>query len=108
MKLFYHFLIFVFVSLLLVACANIFTTNSKAPFSDKPSGLNRDNSNHADGLQRTKGERTADIAESFNYRSLLKARRWTDNQCYYKDVFGFKNIQTAIRQIAGISNIYKN
>jgi hypothetical protein len=40
MKLFYHFLIFVFVSLLLVACANIFTNNDEGKtLNIRPSGF---------------------------------------------------------------------
>ena len=39
MKLFYHFLIFVFVSLLLIACAHLFTTDDEGKtFNNKPSG----------------------------------------------------------------------
>lgn len=103
MKLFYHFLVFVFVSLLLVACANIFTTDSKTSFSNKPSGLNHDN--HSDNSLK---EPTANVAERFKYKRFLKGRRWTDNQCYYQDILHFKSIQLAIHQIATVNNIYKN
>jgi hypothetical protein len=49
MKLFYHFLIFVFVSLVLVVCARIFTTDSENETAKNGSPvLKRDSINQID------------------------------------------------------------
>jgi hypothetical protein len=49
MKLFYHFLIFVFVSLLLIACASIFTNDDEEKtLNTKPSGLEHNRNDRFD------------------------------------------------------------
>ncbi|MEN0052760.1 MAG: hypothetical protein AAGC65_03790 [Mucilaginibacter sp.] len=82
MKLFYHFLIFVFVSLLLIACANLFTTDREKELNQVPSGSKHSHSSRLDSSVKTdKQNNTPYIITSFNYKNFLKGRRWTDKQC---------------------------
>ncbi|MDN5287832.1 MAG: hypothetical protein JWR38_4106 [Mucilaginibacter sp.] len=49
MKLFYHFLIFVFVSLLLVACAHMFSNDDEGKtLNNRPSGLEHNRNDQFD------------------------------------------------------------
>jgi hypothetical protein len=82
MKLFYHFLIFVFASLVLIACANIFTTDSDTKnLNHEPSGLKHGHSNRSDSSAKADKRNNPYVITSFNYKKLLKTKRWTDKQC---------------------------
>jgi len=82
MKLFYHFLIFVFASLILVACANIFTTNPETKtLNHEPSEVKHNHNNQSDSAGQANKRDSPYVITSLNYRSLLKGKRWTDNQC---------------------------
>jgi hypothetical protein len=96
MKLFYHFLVFVFVSLLLIACANIFTTDHKVKaLNNEPSVLKRKGSK-PDVSVKADSKNSPYILAGFNYKNILKGKRWMDNQCDYKNNFYIKNIQLVI------------
>jgi hypothetical protein len=96
MKLFYHFLVFVFVSLLLIACANIFTTDHKVKaLNSEPSVLKR-KGNEPDVSAKAGSKNGPYILAGFNYKNILKGKRWIDNQCDYKNNFYIKNIQLVI------------
>lgn len=92
MKLFYHFLIFVFVSLVLVACANLFAHDGEGKM---PAGFEQEEQfdDSVGTVNQTHGPYTL---ASINYQSLLKGKRWTDNKCYYMNNFCLQNVQTAI------------
>jgi len=99
MKLFYHFLVFVFVSLLLIACANIFTTDHKEKaLNNEPSVLKR-KGNKPDVSVKASPPNSPYILASFNYKNILKGKRWMDNQCDYKNNFYIKNIQLVISHL---------
>lgn len=101
MKLFYHFLVFVFVSLLLIACANIFTSDRNVKtMNNEPQGLKHEHNNKRDGSVKNQVKNDPYIITSFNYKNLLKGKRWTDNQCEDNGNFYLKNIQMVIREFS--------
>lgn len=103
MKLFYHFLIFVFVSLVLVACAQIFSSDDEMKsFNNQPSEIKQQENqggNRPDSTAQVDLKKDFFTITNFNYSNLLKKRRWIDNQCVYNSVFYIKNVQMAINQL---------
>ena len=107
MKLFYHFLIFVFVSLVLVACAKIFTSDNEIKtFNNKPSEIKQEHNNQPDSIAQTDLKQDFSIITNFNYKSLLKTKRWADNQSNYNSVFYIKNVQMAINRLGQYAQQY--
>jgi len=107
MKLFYHFLIFVFVSLMLVACAKIFTSDSEIKsFNNQPSGIKQEHSDQPDSAAPADVKEGAFTITDFNYKNLLKTKRWADNQSVYNNVFYIKNVQMAINRLGRYTQQY--
>lgn len=110
MKLFYHFLIFVFVSLVLVACAQIFSSDDEIKsYNNQPSEIKQQdnqNINQPDSTAQADLKKDFFTTTNFNYRNLLKKRRWTDNQCDYNSVFYIKNVQMAINHLGRYTQQY--
>nr|MBB6148656.1 hypothetical protein [Mucilaginibacter sp. SP1R1] len=91
MKLFYHFLIFVFVSLLLVACANIFNTDNKIQ-NDGPSWLEHSfNQNDSDSSIKVNGKNSPYVRAGLN-DELLKGKALINDQFNYTYNIYLKNI----------------
>jgi hypothetical protein len=100
MKLFYHFLIFVFVSLILVACAKIFTSDSEIKsFNSPPSEIEQQLDHQPDSATQANLKKDFPTISKFSVKGLLKTKRWTDNQCDYNSVFYIKNVQLAINRL---------
>jgi hypothetical protein len=98
MKLFYHFLIFVFASLVLVACARIFTSDSEAKvFNTIPADSKQEYK--PDSVEKTNVKKDLFTITNFDYKNILKTKRWTDNQCNYNSIFYIRNVQMAINQL---------
>jgi|GEM_PF-6842388 len=101
MKLFYHFLILVFVSLILVACARIFTSDSEIKtFNSQPSEIKQQQDHQADSVAQVDLKGDFPTITNFDYRSLLKTKRWTDNQCGFNSVFYIKNVQMVMNHLS--------
>lgn len=100
MKLFYHFLIFVFVSLVLVACAKIFTSDSEIKsFNSPPPEIEQQLDHQPDSAAQAALKKDFSTITNFNIKNLLKTKRWTDNQCDYNSVFYIKNVQMAVNRL---------
>ncbi|MEZ2334514.1 hypothetical protein AB6735_02730 [Mucilaginibacter sp. RCC_168] len=107
MKLFYHFLIFVFVSLALVACAKIFTSDSEIKtFNNLPSEIKYQDNNQPDSVAQTDLKKNFSMISGFSYKSLLKTKRWADNQYNYNSVFYIKNVQMVINRLGQYTQQY--
>jgi hypothetical protein len=98
MKLFYHFLIFVFVSLILVACANLFANDGEGRiFDNQPSDLKqKQNDQFDDSVEAASPAPSPYALASINYQHLLKEKDNAENKCYYMDNFYLQNIQMLI------------
>jgi hypothetical protein len=82
MKLFYHFLIFVFASLILIACANIFNSDSETRNSNHaPSALKHGSNSRIDSSAKSAKQNNPYVITTVSYKRLLKTKRWTDRQC---------------------------
>jgi len=107
MKLFYHFLIFVFVSLMLVACAKIFTSDSEIKsFNNQPSEVKQEHNDQPGSAAPADVKEGTFTITDFNYKNLLKTKRWADNQCDYNSVFYIKNVQMAINRLGRYTQQY--
>ncbi|SDP80329.1 hypothetical protein SAMN05428975_2857 [Mucilaginibacter sp. OK268] len=107
MKLFYHFLIFVFVSLILVACAKIFTSDTEIKSSNiQPSEVKQQQDVRPDSAVQADLKKDFFTITNFNYKNLLKTKRWADNQCDYNGVFYIKNVQMAINRLGRYTSQY--
>jgi len=107
MKLFYHFLIFVFVSLILVACAKIFTSDTEIKlFNIQPSEVKQQQDVQPDNAVQADLKKDFFTITNFTYKNLLKTKRWADNQCDYNSVFYIKNVQMAINCLGQYSSQY--
>jgi len=75
MKLFYHFLIFVFVSLMLVACAKIFTSDSEIKsFNNQPSEVKQEHNDQPGSAAPVDVKKGTFTITDFNYKNLLKTK----------------------------------
>lgn len=107
MKLFYHFLIFVFVSLMLIACAKIFTSDSEIKsFNNQPSEVKQEHNDQSDSVALVDVKKGDFTITNFNYKNLLKTKRWADNQSVYNNVFYIKNVQMAINRLGRYTQQY--
>ncbi|SDD81732.1 hypothetical protein SAMN05216464_102667 [Mucilaginibacter pineti] len=86
MKLFYHFLIFVFVSLVLLACANVFNsdgrmddTNIEPSTSENSKNIKQPNDSVAEA-----GKSSRAMLTSFKYNNLFDNSQVAEKDCSCK------------------------
>ena len=86
MKLFYHFLIFVFVSLVLLACANVFNSDGKmGDANNEPStSENSQNIQPPNDSVAEAGKGGRSMLTSFKYNSLFDNGETAEKNCTCK------------------------